>query len=165
MNFPEFVITAAVAFVAVAAAIMIFFTGYAAGSRRHQARVVDEATRGLTQLWRYQRLLNDSAHEVDGLVQGVSPITETSRDELLAAREAAYPHVDRLPREARWVVEAPALPDIADPAVDLDDIVVAYTHMAETIRVALERRAEQRLPARARRAVMARVPHSHDRVA
>ncbi|MGJ9423060.1 hypothetical protein [Aeromicrobium sp. CF3.5] len=101
----------------------------------------------LAALWRYQQALNDCGHEIDTLLRtNGEALSDTSRDELVAARVLAYPHVGALRHEARGLILRASVPSLADSGFDLVDLAHAYLALSE--RLADEILRVQRRPRR-----------------
>lgn len=103
----------------------------------------------LSALWRYQQALNDCGHEIDTLLHtGDEALSDTSRDELAAARALAYPHAGVLRHEARGLINRATIPSLVDSGFDLVDLAHAYLALSE--RLADEILRVQRRPRRLR---------------
>lgn len=112
-----------VSLVAVAATVATFWLGRRSVSGRRAA---------FAALWRYQQALNDCGHEIDTLVHtNDEALSDTSRDELRAARELAYRHATVLRPEARGLLVRATVPSMADVCFDLVDLAHAYLALAE----------------------------------
>ncbi len=88
----------------------------------------------LAALWRYQRALNDCGHEIDTLLHtNGEALSDTSRDELVAARAKAYSSATALRPEARGLVVRATIPSLADSGFDLADLAHAYLALSERL--------------------------------
>lgn len=85
-------------------------------------------------LWAYQQTLNDCGHEIDTLVaSGDTTFSDVSRDEITAARRAAYPYATALRPSARHLVVRPTVPTLIDSDFDLLDLAHAYLTLSERL--------------------------------
>lgn len=111
----------------VAAAVVV--AAFWLGRRSGPGRDADFAA-----LWLYQQALNDCGHEIDTLIHtGDEALSDTSRDDLSAARELAYPHVTALRSEARGLVVRATVPSLVDSGFDLVDLAHAYLALSERL--------------------------------